>query len=66
MPETKIDRIVPIYMDGKVYARCYSGREFTDAVLSPDCLALMVSDGAKLLLHIFKRTEPEEVAAKAS
>jgi hypothetical protein len=50
--DPRIDKFTIIYVDGKVYARCYSGKNFTDAVVSPGCLGNMVADGAKILVTI--------------
>lgn len=49
MTERKIDRIRILYLEGKVYARCYTGNVFTDAEMSSGCLANMVGDGGRVL-----------------
>ena len=59
-PEAKFDRIVIISnLDGKVYARCYSGAAHSDAVLSYGCLSNLVSDGAKMLGHLFQKVNKD-------
>lgn len=62
----RIDRIVLINnLDGKIYARCYSGSNFTDAVMPYGCLANLVADGAKILAGLYQVAAVEE-QAKAS
>ncbi len=52
----RFDRIVLIAdMDGKVYARCYTGATYTDAVIPYGCLANLVGDGAKMLRHLYQK-----------
>ena len=56
MPDKHIDRIVLIAdLDGKVYARCYTGANFIDAAIPYGCLANLVADGAKMLAHLYQK-----------
>ena len=55
LPGKTIDRIVLVYLDGKVTARCYSGKNYTDATITPQALALLVSDGAKIMLNVHQK-----------
>ncbi len=41
--------------DGKVEVRCYTGRDYVDAVISYGCLAVLVSNGAKMLGHLYQK-----------
>ena len=52
--DPKIDRITLIHMDGKIYARCYNDRDYTDAVISVGCLVNVISDGAKILSSVYQ------------
>lgn len=63
--DPRIDRMVLMYSEGKVTARCYSGRNFTDASLTPQALALLVSDGAKIMLTVHQEMAgwPKQVEA---
>ena len=62
----RITSMTIVYVDGMVHARCYSGKNFTDARMSPGCLANMVSDGAKLLAQLLSEQTNAEMAAKAA
>ena len=62
----KITSMTIVYIDGVVYGRCYSGKNFTDAVLSPGCLANIVSDGAKLLAQLLSEQTSAELAKAAA
>ena len=55
-----------VYLDGMVHARCYSGKAFTDAKITPGCLANIVSDGAKLLAQLLSEQTSAELSAKAA
>ncbi len=59
MPEKstdpRIDKTVIMSVDDRVFMRCYSGRNYTDATISFECLALMVADGAKVLLALHQK-----------
>ncbi len=70
MPEQSTDpRITAmtiVHIDGTVYARCYSGRNFTDARLSPGCLANIVADGAKVLQTLLSEQTIAVQSAKAA
>lgn len=65
LPGKTIDRIVLVYLDGKVTARCYSGKNYTDAAITPQALALLVSDGAKIMLKVHQEMAnwPKQAAA---
>jgi hypothetical protein len=66
LPDKQFDRIVLIAnLDGKVYARCYTGKTYVDAVVPYGCLAVLVSDGAKMLSHLYQKMV-NEVADKAA
>lgn len=51
----QIDRFVLIELDGKVRVRCYTGSTFVDADITTSALALLVSDGARLLCAIHQK-----------
>ncbi len=54
--QAKFDRIVLIAdIDGKVHARCYTGRDYVDAAIPYGCLAVLVADGAKMLSHLYQK-----------
>ena len=61
----RFDNITIVRMDGVVYARCYTGKEFMDAVLSPGCVANMVANGAKVLQTLLSEQTSAELSAKA-
>ena len=61
----KITSMTIVYIDGVVYGRCYNGKNFVDARLSPGCLANIVSDGAKLLAQLLSEQTSAELSAKA-
>ena len=63
--DPRIDRMTIVHIDGAVYARCYSGRNFTDALLSPGCLANIVADGARVLQTLLSEQTSAELSAKA-
>ena len=64
-PNPRITAMTIIHVDGKVYARCYSGKNFTDAVISPGCLANIVADGARVLQTLLSEQTSAELSAKA-
>lgn len=45
----KIDRVRVIKHDGKILVRLYTGREFSEAEISAECLATLIADGADAL-----------------
>ena len=62
----RITAMTIVYIDGVVYARCYSGKNFTDARLSPGVLANIVSDGAKLLSQLLAEQTMTELTKAAA
>ena len=62
----RITAMTIVYTDGTVFARCYSGKNFTDAKITPGCLALMVSDGAKLLAQLLSEQTSAELTKAAA
>lgn len=53
MASLNINDIRLIYVDNKILARLYTGKTtnkgYVDATVTPECLANMISDGAKML-----------------
>ena len=70
MPEKstdpKIDRMTIVFIDGVVYGRCYNGKHFVDARISPGCLANIVKDGAQLLAQLLSEQTSAELAKAAA
>lgn len=59
----RIDGFRLLEVDGSIIIRCYTGHNFVDAEIDMPALALLLSDGTKLLCHAIARHSPGEVKA---
>jgi len=49
LPAKKLTSLTVVEVDDEVFIRCYSGKNFVDAVVTVGCLANLVADGARVL-----------------